>query len=342
VSLDYYADWLEAARAGDTVVAAELRRLNQWATDWVTKWYGDRPRPHFASALGAAWRQQEGSEAGLTEVAQSRDETAIARASALWQLYLQAPGRAVPVATRLLSHRHPQLRAVAIRCLTELPPERLVPLVAPRLTDPVRLVRQEAAQRLADVPRQRLKLADQQALVRALDEYQAAQRLHPDLAGAHTMLGVLAERMNNPQQAIRAYELAMHVQPSVTGPRSNLAGLYDRLGNPAAAAKLRQQELVLMERDVRLAPTHAALQYRYGLLLYLNDQSEAAVSALERACELEPHVADYHLALALLLERLERWEAAWQRMQTVRALRPADPSIGPILTRLRARGQPGS
>ena len=92
-NLTYYADWLEAARDGNQEVAQELSRLDSWAAEWVNKWYGDKPRPHFANALGAAWEGRPAAVDRLVEVVTSRDESTMAQASALWELYLQDAGR---------------------------------------------------------------------------------------------------------------------------------------------------------------------------------------------------------------------------------------------------------
>ena len=87
----------------------------------------------------------------------------------------------------------------------------------------------------------------------------------------------------------------------MTGPRSNLAALLDRLGErempqsaderPSGqvrqwqqeAAQLRREELELLARDARLLPRNAAIQYRYGLSLYLNGEQQAAEQALQAA-----------------------------------------------------------
>ena len=82
-------------------------------------------------------------------------------------------------------------------------------------------------------------------------------------------LGVLAERLNSAEGAIRAYQTAMSLDPKVTGPRSNLAALMDRLKRPAEANRLRAEELKLLARDSELAPNSASVQYRYGLALHL-------------------------------------------------------------------------
>ncbi len=333
--MTYYADWLAAAREGNQQVANELARLDSWAADWINKWYGDKRPPHFADALGAAWQDEPDAVARLIEVVSSHDLSTMAQASALWELYRQDPARAQPFAERFLRDNDPHLRAVAIRCLTQLPPKELVAKIAPRLHDTVRLVRIEAANALAVVPADQLKLDQLKDFAAAYQELRDSYAVNSDLAGSHLMLGVLAERSGKPQEAVQAYRTAIHVQPDVAGPRSNLAQLLERMGQAQHAVQYRAQELKLLKRDAELAPEHATVQYRYGLSLYLNGQPQAALPVLQRASDLEPQNADFLLALALLQERLGNWDEALQGVQAVRRLRPDDASLVPLEERLR-------
>ncbi len=263
-TLEYYADWLAAARDGTTEVAQELARLDKWSAQWCQTWYGDKPRPHFANAFAAAWRGEQGAADQLAEVALDRDTASIVRASALWELYLQSPIQAAPLATKLLSHRDPRVRAVAVRCAEALAPAQLVEELAPRLRDPVRLVRRETADLLASVPRRSLKLEDQKALRRATEELIEGYLVNADQSGAHLALGVLAERQGRSPAAIEAYLTAIRVQPSVTGPRSNLAQLLERQGDLGTATRLRQEELVLLARMRDSHPTLDLLSTAMG------------------------------------------------------------------------------
>ena len=70
--------------------------------------------------------------------------------------------------------------------------------------------------------------------------------------------------------------------------------------------QLRGDEMVLLERDANLAPDNAFVQYRFGLSLYLNGESEKALVYLRKAAELEPEIEDFQLAVKLLLEKLEK------------------------------------
>jgi tetratricopeptide (TPR) repeat protein len=320
--LDYYSDWLAAAREGNEQVAAELTRLDTWASQWCRTWYGDKLQPHFADALGAAWQGHVGAADALVQVVSSHDEPAVIRASALWELSIHDADRAQRLALNSLNDNHPQLRAVAIRCLAQLPASELVRHVAPRLMDSVRLVRIEAATALAGVAANGLTLEQLRALAAATDELQASLMVNADLAGSHVMRGVLAQRNGQLQAAVQAYQTAIHVQPDVAGPRSELAQLLERLNDTRTAARYRAEELKLLERDAQLAPQLAVVQYRYGLTLYLAGHVEAALPVLQRAAALEPNNPEYLLALTLLHERLENWPEALEGVRTLRRLRP--------------------
>jgi len=212
----------------------------------------------------------------------------------------------------------------------------------PLLTDETRLVRTEAAHAMSRVPpellAERLELKEKKALDEALQEYRDAQLVNNDRAGAHLMLGLLAENQEDDEAAEQWYRIAMKVQPETRGPRPNLANLLEqranqlqrraesvaRQGNREAAqdmmkeafasqdeaAELRREELELLERDARLAPNLADVQFQYGLSLYTHQRLEEAEKALLRAVELAPRSAHYAYFVALLYDKLERWQEA--------------------------------
>ncbi len=334
-SLDHYSKWLTAARAGDEEVAAELARVDQWSAEWITKWYRSKPRPtDWAGALTAAWRGDPSAESQLLQVARARDVPAIARASALSELQTLNSAAAHQYARKAAHHRDPQIRLATIGHLEQLPRGEMLKTLPHLLRDATRAVRVEAARALAAVPIRALPPADQQQQKEALEEYRAGLRMNADQAGSHIALGVLAERMQRPHEALRAYQTAVHVQPDIAGPRSNLATLLEQSGQKQAAQRLRSEELQLLRRDVQRAPDFAVLQYRYGLSLYLNGQRGPALAALEKACSLEPENPDYHVATALLLERMQRWSEALQHLREARRQLPADPSLQQLEQRL--------
>ncbi len=85
-----------------------------------------------------------------------------------------------------------------------------------------------------------------------------------DRAGSHLGWAMLCEGQQRYGEAIEAYETAIRVEPEMTGARSNLAGLLEGLASqqqgPQAAqlfqrsAELRAEELPLLERDAEPGP----------------------------------------------------------------------------------------
>ncbi len=340
--LQHYSQWLTAAREGDQEVQAELDRGNKWTAERVDMWYGKKDRPHFARGLNAAWQRQENAAAQLIDIARSRDYPAIARASALEQLQQLGDTSAEPIARRALSHEDPQMRAAAIAYLEILPVDNfssraVAKLIAPLLHDSERAVRTAAARVLAGFRPAQIEAEYREPLRVVLNEYREGLLLNSDQAGSHMALALLAERMGRPAEAVKAYRAAIHVQPNVSGPRSNLAGLLENAGDVQGAKTLRAAELELLERDARLAPEFGAIQYRYGLALYLDGQLEEAVKKLERACELEPELADFRVALTLLYERLQRWDEALESLKVWREIQPDNPSLDSLEARIRSQ-----
>ncbi len=338
--LRFYANWLTAARGGDAEVQAEIDRANQWSADKVQQWYGDLPetsktkRVDFATVLHDAWEGHPKADRSLIDLAKNRRVAPIVRASALSRLGWY-PSRARSTASvDLLDDRDPQVRVAAVRNLMDLPTRDMLKYVVPLLDDDTRYVRIEAAivlagQQAAMNSQQRKKLDE------ALDAYRDALGRNADLASAHLQLGVLAERQGDVAGAVRAYQNAIAMQPSVTGPRGNLAPLLERQGKVAEAEQLRGEELVLLERDAQTAPHLPSVQYRYGLACYLAGNMDDAESALARAVELEPNSVEYTLGLALLYQKLERFDEAVPLAERLVRLAPGNPGYAEVLQRVR-------
>ncbi len=351
--LKLYQDWMAAARQGDEEVQREIRRVNAWCEAQCDAWYGaDRRRdPHFGVALDAGQERGENAVALLTELLARRgfEGPAIARATALdllGQIDREAAGYE---GGRAANDDHPLVRTAAARALANGDnPTRSVSYLQDLLTDPVRSVRVEAARNLLELPRELISPNKAGDLRRALEELLEGLEYNNDRAGAHMAMALIAERQGRIQQAIRHYENAIVVEPGVAGPRTNLAALLESnlqrqppSSQEAGAAlqerikQLRKEELVLLQRDVQLLPTAAAIRYRYGLALYLDGQPEKAVEHLVAAAELDPDAAAYAQAAAMLFEHLGRWEQALRWGQEAVRRSGQDPAAAALLERIR-------
>ncbi|RMF43651.1 MAG: hypothetical protein D6753_04590 [Planctomycetota bacterium] len=351
--LKLYQDWMAAAREGDDEVRREIERANAWCDAACDRWYGENRRrdPHFGVALHAGQERSDNAVELLSELLSRRgfEGPAIARATALDLLSQIDPETAGYEGGRSANDDHPLVRTAAARALASGDnPTRGISYLQNLLTDPVRSVRVEAARNILELPQELVSPDKVGDLRRALEELQEGLKYNNDRAGAHMALALIAERQGRIQQAIRHYENAIAVEPRVAGPRTNLAALLEANlqrqppSNPATASalqerikELRKEELSLLERDVALLPTAAAIRYRYGLALYLDGQPEKAIEHLVAAAELEPEAAAYAQAAAMLFEHLGKWDQALRWGEEALRRSGNDPAAAALLDRIR-------
>lgn len=348
-----YADWLVAAR-DDQEVKASLAEVDQWSANYFRLWYGEKQdlAMDFANTFVKARKGEAEAAHDLASIAKNKRLPGIVRATSLYELAQFAPADVVDTAEKLLADDDPQVRMTAVANLQLLNDDsQLMRLLLPLLEDPVRSVRTEAARVLARVPRQMLNGGQRRLLRAAFDEFKEGVLVNNDRAAAHLTLGVVYESMNDMQAAEDAYQTAIRVEPNVTGARTNLAALLERQAEEAEnnarrvaqqnreaaiesimqsqqlrerVAELRKDELPLLGRDAKLAPDNAAIQYRYGLSLYLHGRQEEALASLANAVRLEPNTPDFVLALALLHRQQGDLANAIKQIERLLELRPND------------------
>ena len=370
--LNQYLDWVLAARNGDQEVKKVLSRIDAEMQKSCDEWYGDKLREpsrkkHFAFTLDAARRGEPGAEQELVDVIGDGRIPGIVRATALQELGTYGTRLNTSVSMRCLDDSDPQVQVAAIGNLQgRLADDRLIMSLVPLLTDPLRVVRTEAARVLATVPTSEMRGAQRRQLKDALAEFEKGMMLSNDRAAAHMTMGILHESLGEDDQALERYETAIDIEPTVTGPRTNLAALCDRLAEAAdrkaqqaallrnresgseavrkaadyrdRAAKLRRKELDWLERDAKLVPNSASVQYRYGMSLYLHRRLKEAEEALVSASELEPNNPQFLLGVVLFYKELNQPDKAIPLAERLVALRPQDAMFRQILEETR-RGQ---
>lgn len=321
----------------------------EWATHKVEEWYGPKRRddPHYGEILAAGRAGKSEAEQSLIKLTREKEVGPIVRATAVSLLatrYNTTESR--EAVERALKSKEELVRLAALQGFEgwtpgpEQDPSKIGKLLAEGLTDSSRGVRTEVARILSGLPIMPDTRQNQKALKQALEEYKAGLLADGDQSGSHMSLGILYANQGDLKKAEAEFRTAIKLSPAVAGPRSNLAQLLEQQGRADEVKALRSKEAELLARDARLLPENPMLQYRLGLLYYLLGREDEAVTALTKACELEPQSTDFRLMLTLLYEKQQQWKLAWESAAALVRLQPNNQEFRQIYLNMYQKANP--
>lgn len=264
MELRQYLDWIIAAEQGDTVVAAELERVNQAMLEATEKWYPAEQSPEktkYYSQLANALLVTKDRVPTLMELAKDPRVPAMFRASAMAELMMDGSSESLQAALDSLDDPNPKVISAALMRIdaevnrinerlqymgvtdTDGMLRPLGEAVAELLLHPSPRVRIEAARVFVSFDPQSRKLfadPDQEyGFDKALEELKTSLYIENDRAAYHMMLGGLNEMLGDVDRAKDDYRTAISVEPNLAGPRSNLAA---RLDNDVARLRSQLQQ----------------------------------------------------------------------------------------------------
>jgi len=294
----------------------------QWANDKVEAWYGEDSSPgwHFGETL---YEQRAGGSAAaqdLAAIAASVKLPTIARATAATSLSSATGPLTLVVVKSIVKDKDPMLRLAALQAVETFGGPQQLQLVMPMLSDPILMVRIEAARILAAIPKEHLTNKQIQQLNRVLDEYRAAQLLNADRPEAQVNLGLLALSLRDYDQAEASYKQALILEPSFVNAYINLADLYRLLRQNMKAEKILKQAL-LKTSD------HGIIYHSLGLHYIRNGQHVNALTALKKAYQLEPLNDRYAYVYAVAFKEQGKIQEALAILKTVHQRNAADIDI---------------
>jgi predicted CXXCH cytochrome family protein len=231
----------------------------RWAAKKVKTWYG-QPQ-------------------GLQRSADAISQPAIARATALADLDASTNRSAVDAVGRGLRDPSALVRLGALHALAGAPMDVRASLAAPLLSDPLRVLRIEAASLLAPLPFN--QLGTSATFERAAAEFVESQRYNADRPEGRVNLGTFEGTRGDTVKAEHDLSAAIRLDPFFVPAYVNLADLYRVLGLDAEGAQALREGL-------RTSPDNAALHYALGLALVRMKRIDDALGEFKRATVLEP------------------------------------------------------
>ncbi len=298
-----------------------------WNVEYYTRWYGEARKPHYGTVIAAGRAGKAEAEPELIRLAEDPLQPAIVRATAL-ELLRSYPSPASRAAlSKALDAEDALMRYTAIRSLAFFDEETRLKRVSPKLYDPVKAVRIEAAMMLSTLAEERLRPDDRQAFEKNLQEYREAMLYNADLAPQRYNLGNLAANLGDDDQAVEAYRKAIAIDEQFYPAKVNLAMLYNRQGKNAEAEKLLREVVEQHPQSYETAyslglllaemqrypdaekylhqaaagmPDYSRVHYNHGQVLLVLNQPAQAETALRKALSIEPQNREFFIALAQL------------------------------------------
>ena len=294
----------------------------QWAAGAMDTWYGKvwRERKHYGSTLHAGATQGLAALPALLDLAQDRTAPDIVRASALSLAQSSANPTTLPVTQKLLEDKNPQVRIGALGMLAFADAPMRTKMASPLLTDPIRGVRIEAAQTLADIPDLQIPENRRASKMSALQEYETALQLEADWPSGNVNLANLRLRQGRIDEAIAALKHAIKLDPKFSAAYINLTDVYRLQQNDVQAEAVLREGLALTPRD-------ADLHHALGLLLIRKGNSEGALKELVDAAKLSPDNARYAYVQAIALNSTGKKKDALNVLRNANLQHPGDVDI---------------
>lgn len=124
----------------------------------------------------------------------------------------------------------------------------------------------------------------------AIEAFQEAIKLDPDLAEAHFRLGLTYDALGQQQEAEEAYKKAVETYKKYLDSEENHndAEAHYNLGQTYAGLHVYSEAVREYRQAVRLKPDDAAIHYDLGLALMRLAQYDEAVSAFSKSLEIDP------------------------------------------------------
>lgn len=124
----------------------------------------------------------------------------------------------------------------------------------------------------------------------AIEAFQEAIKLDPDLAEGHFRLGLTYDALGQQQEAEEAYKKAVETYKKYLDAEENNndAEAHYNLGQTYAGLHVYTEAVREYRQAVRLKPDDAAIYYDLGLALMRLAQYDEAVSAFSKSLEIDP------------------------------------------------------
>jgi Tfp pilus assembly protein PilF len=290
-------------------------KTNQWADQYITKWYGPGRKAHYGTILAAGRTGSAGAHQDLLKLASDPLYPVIVRSTALSLLEAYPGAETNRAYEQALMDDEALIRRTAVDSLNVSDPKRQTALLSSMLYDPVKAVRIEAARRMVEISDPALDSNQKMVFQASLEEYRKAMEYSADFAFGRYNLANLYVNLRQPEKAVASYRAAIKIDNLFYPAKVNLAMLYNQTGENKEAE-------TLLREVVAANPEMYEVRYSLGLLLAEEQKYTEAANYLRQAAKGLPNRARIHYNLGLLFQHLKQDSDAEASLLKAQALDP--------------------
>jgi tetratricopeptide (TPR) repeat protein len=287
----------------------------RWADNYITKWYGEKRKPHFGQIFAKARNGDENVLDKLIDIEKNGLHLPIVRATAVSLLTNYNSQESLEAIKWALNDDEPIVRYNAAHSFNSHNPEQLLESILPLLNDPIRSIRIEAGFKLSSLPKEQFPSKKKKLLENVIQEYIAVMRYSADFAASRHNLGILYTNLGKAENAAEQYYESLSIDSLFYPAKVNLSVVLNQLG--------RNEEAEKILRDlIKTHPEFYDSYYSLGLLLAEQNKYEEASTYLEKASELLPNRARIFYNLGLILQYLQRNNDAENALLNAKRIEP--------------------
>ncbi len=288
----------------------------KWADNYITKWYGEKRKPHFGQIFAKARNGDESVFDKLIEIEKNGLHLPIVRATAVSLLANYSNQKSFDAIKWALNDDEPIVRYNAAHSFNSRNPEQLIESFLPLLNDPIKSIRIEASFKLSAIPQEQIPQKKKKQLENVIQEYIEVMRYSSDFAGSQLNMGILNSNLQNFEAAASYYYEAIEIDSLFYPAKVNLSVVLNQLGRNDEAEKVLRD---MIEHHPEFHDSY----YSLGLLMAEKQNYDEAIKYLKKASELIPNRARIFYNLGLLLQFQQKNHEAEKALINAKDLEPA-------------------
>jgi len=332
-------------------------KTDQWALQWVNKWYGEKKKSHYGTVFSDAFNGKSGADSGLFKIINSNLYPEIIRATAIVYISVYQSAKAKEAVRKALNDPDPLLRHAAAENYQAADSLVLFKNLVPLLNDPIRSVRMQAANRLMTYPKRTFNDMQFKAFEKALAEYRKSLEYGADFPTGRYNLGNFYARLKDIAKAEEHYREAIAIDDLFSPAKINLAIIYYQQGktDPAislfrdlvtnnpdetdgyyylallyAEQKKYNEAISLLETAITKPGNNPRIFYNLGLLYQMTNQKEKCESTLVKGLSLDPGNFDVLYALFAFHMKQNNKAKAAPYIEKLKSFYPNDKQVGDL------------